>query len=147
MIGIKRFENYNRNKLVWIHGLPGSGKTNIANQINKNKDFIILDDISNISDVENELNKGNNIILSSPYFDNYIHLSNDEKLKNILKDFDYEVEEIWFENNPDQCIQNLKNRTEHKINSAHIIPEVKYFSLKYKIPSSVETIPVWSKNK
>jgi predicted kinase len=149
MISIKRFESYNKSKLVWIHGLPGSGKTTIANQINKNKDFIILDDISNISDLENELNKGNNIILSSPYFDNYLNsiFSGETKLRTTLKDYDYDIEEIWFENDLQTCIQNLNNRTEHKISTKQIIPDMKQFSKDYKIPSSVKAIPVWSKNK
>ena len=146
---IKRFENYNKDKFVWIHGLPGSGKTTMANKINKNKDFVILDDTSNISDVQDELNKGNNIILSSPYFDNYLNslFLGETKIRNILKNYNYNVEEIWFENDLQTCIQNLKNRTKHRINTKSIIPDMNEFSKKYKIPDGTKTIPVWSKNK
>lgn len=141
---IKRFENYTINKLIWIHGLPGSGKTHLSNNLNKNNDFVILDDITNMSDITKEVNKRSNIILSSPYFEEYSHTGYYERLRSILKDSDYQVEEIWFENNPEKCIKNLKNRTDHKIDSITIIPEIGWFSKRYKIPSSAKVIPVWS---
>lgn len=62
---IKRFESFGVKKLIWIHGLPGSGKTYLANQINKDGDYSILDDIMDISLIEAEMNKGRDIILSS----------------------------------------------------------------------------------
>ena len=48
---IKRFESFGAKKFVWIHGLPGSGKTYLANQINQNNDYTVLDDILNMSRV------------------------------------------------------------------------------------------------
>lgn len=134
----------NKSKFVWIHGLPGSGKTTLANEINKDGNYVILDDIMDISKVKKELEEGNDIILVSPYFDNYMSFSLDVKLKEVLNDFDYDVEEIWFENDPEKCIDNLRSRSEHNIKSSLIIPEVNIFSLKYKIPSDVEQIEVWS---
>ena len=134
----------NKSKFVWIHGLPGSGKTTLANEINKDGNYVILDDIMDISKVKKELEEGNDIILVSPYFDNYMSFSLDVKLKEVLNDFDYDVEEIWFENDPEKCIDNLRSRSEHNIKSSLIIPEVNIFSLKYKIPSGVEQIEVWS---
>ncbi len=142
---VDRFDEYNHNELVWIHGLPGSGKTSLANEINKNNEYVILDDVFKISVVEEELKKEKNIILSSPYFENYIGLSLDKQLKTLLENYDYHIEEIWFENNPKQCIENLRNRTEHGLKSNSIIPEIDYYSMNYKIPSSVKTFPVWSK--
>ena len=135
-------------KLVWIHGLPGSGKTHMANTLNDGS-FIILDDVSSISDIKSELEQNNNIILVSPYFDNYLNslFLGDTKLRNTLNDYDYDVEEIWFENDLQTCIQNLKNRTEHTIDTKHIITDMNDFSKKYKIPDDVKTIPVWSNKK
>ena len=134
----------NKSKFVWIHGLPGSGKTTLANDINKGGNYVILDDIMDVSKVKKELEEGNDIILVSPYFDNYMGFSLDVKLKEVLNDFDYDVEEIWFKNDPEKCIDNLRSRSEHNIKSSLIIPEVNIFSLKYKIPSDVEQIEVWS---
>jgi 8-oxo-dGTP pyrophosphatase MutT (NUDIX family) len=135
----------NKSKFVWIHGLPGSGKTNLANEINKDGNFVILDDIMDISKINKELEEGNDIILVSPYFDNYMGFSLDVKLKDVLNGFDYDVEEIWFKNDPEKCIDNLRSRSEHNIKSYLIIPEVNIFSSKYKIPSDVDPIEVWSK--
>lgn len=134
----------NKNKFVWIHGLPGSGKTTYASNINKKGNYVLLDDIMDISKVKKELEEGNDIILVSPYFDNYMEFSLDVKLKDLLKDFDYDLEEIWFENNPKKCISNLNKRSVHKIRSSSIIPEINMFSSKYKIPSDVKQIEVWS---
>ena len=145
---LKKFESFNsenlQRKFIWIHGLPGSGKTHLSNEISKDQKFVILDDIGNISKVVSNLDKENNIILSSPYFDNYINLGLDLKLKSILKDYDYDIDEIWFENNPENCIKNIKNRTDHKIDSVSIIPEIPNFSRNYIIPVGVKTIPVLS---
>ena len=146
MIYLKLFEDFtnSKSKFVWIHGLPGSGKTTLANEINKGGNFIILDDIMDISKVKKELEEGNDIILVSPYFDNYMMFSLDVKLKEVLNDFDYDVEEIWFKNDKEKCIDNLRLRSEHPIKSSLIIPEINMFSSKYKIPSDVEPIEVWS---
>lgn len=137
----------NKSKFVWIHGLPGSGKTTLANDINKDGNFVILDDIMDVSKIKKELEEGNDIILVSPYFDNYMRFSLDVKLKEVLNDFDYDVEEIWFKNDPEKCIDNLRSRSEHNIKSSLIIPEVNIFSSKYKIPSDVVPIEVWSGKK
>ena len=149
---LKLFEDFtnsnNKSKFVWIHGLPGSGKTTLADNINKDGNYVILDDIMDISKVKKELEEGNDIILVSPYFDNYMSFSLDVKLKEVLNDpalkLKYDVEEIWFKNDPEKCIDNLRSRSVHNIKSSLIIPEVNIFSSKYKIPSDVTPIDVWS---
>ena len=145
---LKTFEGLNKPKLIWIHGLPGSGKTHLMKDLNDGS-FVVLDDTSSISDIKSELEQNNNIILASPYFDNYLNslFLGETKLRTILKDYNYDVEEVWFENDLQMCIQNLKNRTEHTINTKQIIPDMKHFSKDYKIPNGVKTIPVWSNKK
>lgn len=141
---IKRFENFSLKKFVWIHGLPGSGKTYLANQINKNNDYTILDDINDISKIEAEMGKENNIILSSPYFENYIGMPLESRLRKVLNDSDYDLEEIWFENNPENCIKNINNRKDHNIRANILAPEVRILSMRYRIPEGSKVIPVWS---
>jgi hypothetical protein len=145
---LKTFEGLNKPKIIWIHGLPGSGKTHLMRDLNDGS-FVVLDDISSITDIKNELVQNNNIILASPYFDNYLNslFSGETKLRATLKECDYDVEEIWFENDLQTCIQNLKDRTEHTINTKQIILDMKHFSKDYKIPNGVKTIPVWSNKK
>lgn len=131
---------------IWIHGLPGSGKTTLANKIindNPDKRFVLLDDVGSTTEIIQQIDKGSNIILSSPYFDNYMNTGLDRKIKNYLSKTDYSVEELWFENNPDQCIENIKARTGHRINVASLLPEVIIFSNNYNIPSDVKQIPVF----
>jgi hypothetical protein len=133
--------------LIWIHGLPGSGKSSVA--IEKqgqlpDRNFIILDDIGNMEDVENLLKKGENIILTSPYFENYSFTKNFVNLKEKMKSYtNYFVLHLWFENDAEACINNLKSRTGHKIDSKYIIPEMQDFSKKYKIPPGARKIPVY----
>ncbi len=142
---IKRFESFSTKKFVWIHGLPGSGKTYLANQMNKNNDYTILDDINDMSKVEAEMDKGNNIILSSPYFEKYIGMSLESRLRKALEGSDYELEEIWFENNPENCIKNINNRVDHNIKANILAPEVIELSHRYRIPEGSKVIPVWTK--
>ena len=143
---IKRFESFSTKKFVWIHGLPGSGKTYLANQMNKNNDYTILDDINNMSKVQAEMDKGSNIILSSPYFEKYIGMMSQEaRLRKALEGSDYELEEIWFENNPQNCIKNINNRVDHHIKANILAPEVIELSYRYIIPEGSKVIPVWTK--
>lgn len=137
----------NKKILIWIHGLPGSGKSSVAIEKQRqlpDKNFIILDDIGNMEDVENLLREGENIILTSPYFENYSFTKNFDNLKEKMKFYtNYSVLHLWFENDVEACINNLKSRTGHKIDSKYIIPEMEDFSKKYKIPQGAKKIPVY----
>jgi adenylate kinase family enzyme len=147
---IKLFEKFieNKNYFVWIHGLPGSGKSTLSEKIKKenpDKNFIILDDISSISPLYELIRKEKNIIFSSPYFENYYTNSYYyNKLKSILEENkNYELVEFWFENDLERCVKNLKNRKEHKIDSKYIIPEMSYYSRDYIIPDGVDVLKVF----
>lgn len=133
--------------LIWIHGLPGSGKSFLAKEKQSKfpeKEYQILDDIGNLKKVEELLKSEENIILTSPYFENYSFTGYFQKLKDLLKSYpNYVVLHIWFENDKAACIDNLQKRKEHKIDSRYIIPEIESFSIKYKIPTGARTIPVF----
>ena len=147
---LRLFENFENLEFVWIHGLPGSGKTYLSNKIKKEnpeKDFIILDDIGDFGKIEQGVIDRRNIIMSSPFFENFnnFYPNFPDKLKDFLGTNGYILKEYWFENNPEACIKNVKMRTEHKIDSRSVITEIPYYSLRYKIPPGVETLPVYNK--
>ena len=133
-------------RFIWIHGLPGSGKSYLSLNIQKNnpeKKYRVLDDIGNMEDVEEVLEEGESIILTSPYFENYSFTKNFDNLKEKMKFYtNYSVLHLWFENDVEACINNLKSRIGHKIDSKYIIPEIPDFSKKYKIPPGARKIPV-----
>ena len=138
---------FDKKHFVWIHGLPGSGKSYLTiekQQKFPEKNYKILDDIGSFKQVEEFLKKEENIILTSPYFENYSFTGYFQKLKDLLKSYsNYVVFHIWFENDKESCINNLQNRKEHKIDSKSIIPEMDVFSKKYTIPTGSRTIPVY----
>ena len=145
MYKVKKYNDYN--KIIWIHGLPGSGKSTLAEKIsreNPSENYIILDDISDIKKLQIELEKGNNIILNSTYFENYHEYGKYGELKKLLSD--YMLEEVWFENDPKSCIENIRGRKNHSIDSISILPEILYYSRSYEIPKGVKTIPVYKKS-
>jgi hypothetical protein len=146
---LRLFENFENLEFVRIHGLPGSGKTYLSNKIKKEnpeKDFIILDDIGDFEKIEQGVKDRRNIIMSSPFFENFnnFYPNFSDKLKDFLGSNRYILKEYWFENNPEACIKNVKMRTEHKIDSRSVITEIPYYSLRYKIPPGVETLPVYN---
>lgn len=140
-------ESLEPKSFIWIHGLPGSGKTTLANKImdeNPDKRYVLLDDVGSNRQIIEQIDKGSNIILSSPYFDNYMIYGFDRQIRDYLSKTDYSVEELWFENNPQKCIENIKNRKGHHINVESLLPEVINFSNNYKIPVGVKQIRVFS---
>jgi uridine kinase len=143
---LKLFEAFNNQEFIWIHGLPGSGKSHLSNKMsmeNLDKSYVVLDDIANIDDILEQMNENRNIILTSPYFENYNNYGLDKKLKNILDNSNYLIKEYWFENNPKACVENVSKRQSHNIGSTALIPEIWYYSKNYKIPTDAETISVW----
>ena len=79
-----------KKSFIWIHGLPGSGKSTLALQIkedNPDKEYVVLDDIGSTSKILENIENESNIILTSPYYEEYnlIALNGIKMLNNILK--------------------------------------------------------------
>jgi len=152
---MKHIKSYNesdsRPTFIWIHGLPGSGKSSLADSImlqNPDGNFIHLDDIASLDKVASVLRLSENVILTSPYFENYFGLKLHDKLVELLTGYpNYAVKELWFSNDPKACISNVTSRVDHLIRNDTVIYEILNFSKKYTIPEGVETIPVWSEDK
>jgi hypothetical protein len=149
---VKTFENFTEIKeIIWIHGLPGSGKTYKAKEIkneNPEKNYKLLDDIGSIKLIEEQMGKSNNIILSSPFFEEFFPLGREfkKKLDILLEKYNYELIEYWFENDVEACFKNILSRKDHDINNDDVIGELPYLHKNYKIPQGANIIPVF-KNK
>lgn len=142
-------------KLIFIIGLPGSGKTYLIENEYSSPEWICYDDYR-ANSIENngeftksrhypfliyELVKGNkNIIISDIAFCDNLILEDAKKNINYWKtnfSIDITIECIYFENNPDQCIKNINKNKEKRIEM------VKSFKDKYCIPEGVNVKKIW----
>lgn len=128
--------------ILFIVGLPGSGKTTLAKNINENKggSYRIIDDPKDFDlDVLPFLNE--NLIITDP------HLCNgnirEMAVSKILAQTEANIEWIFFENNPKVCLENIIARDGGKVK-----PSIINFTRIYKVPDGVEALSVFnSKNK
>jgi len=107
-------------KALVIVGLPASGKSMYINSI-ENGATVIDDFISS-----KEIPYVDNLIIADPF------LCKEHYRKNIfqkLMDMGYSVEFIFFENDPDQCLKNAKNRPEKEVSAF-----IKMLSREYQPP-------------
>jgi len=127
--------------VIFIVGLPASGKTTLANKINDENGGIykIVDDPKNFNlDIKPYL--GGNMIITDP------NLCREDNRENAIKmissvDMNIKIDWIFFENNPKLCLVNALNRDGGKVKSS-------IFNLTriYKIPQGANIIPVFNSN-
>ena len=145
---IKLFESHSRNEadLIWIHGLPGSGKSHLIQKIVRESEleWRVFDDTGRVEEILDSLQAGERVILASPYFEDYLPVGLGKRLRSRLADLDHvTLREVWFSNDPDQCMENVLSRKSHDIEARSIVPEIPNFSRNYRIPDGAVTIPVW----
>jgi len=129
-------------EVVWIHGLPGSGKTTLAKKW-IDKGYVNFDDSVSEIPVISSLKSGKSVVISSPFFEDYFITTrcHNALKRELNKMNNVKVTEIWFENDPDQCMKNLQVREGERLSRFFdIIPS---FSKSYKIPKGAETVPVF----
>lgn len=129
--------------IILIVGLPGSGKTKLANEIKAiNKDYVIIDDPKNFNiDIEKNIISNKNIILVDPnlcFEKNRIRLT--ELINKINKNM--KIDWIFFENNPIKCLNNINSRIDNK----DVKSFIKEFSKFYKIPENSNVFEIWQEN-
>jgi len=125
------------NEIILIVGLPGSGKTYLANQLNKNKEYIVVDDITSISQLPQ---KGNIIICDVNFCDDRILKIAIDKLFSMYPK--HNIRCIYFENNSKVASQNVKNRNDGR----NVKGTIRRFEKIYNPPKDVLKIFETGKN-
>ena len=122
--------------VVCIVGLPGSGKTHLANTLlNTVTNSMVYDDIASI-DCLPEDGEYTTIFLTDPHF------CFDQVRKNayeILTKKYKSIEWIFFENNIQKCIKNV----EHRNDGRRVVDFIKNYSKFYKIPENATVLKIW----
>ena len=132
-------------KIYILVGLPASGKTYYGLKLSDKLKCTFVDDISlnhRVNSLEYAIrHKEDNIVVSDI---NLCRSNEREKCKSWLERNakEYEVEFIFFENNPNACLANSKRRMlngdDRKVDGA-----IQQLSEVYKIPDNVKSIPCY----
>ena len=114
-------------KVIAIIGLPASGKTTLAEALMKLGEVeFILDDPQDMSDIEDAFSTDEPFAVTCPYLciDESIN-----KLEELVKQYDFELEFIYFENDAKQCKINAATRPTRKVDNLIV-----YLTKLYHIP-------------
>ena len=124
-------------KFVFICGLPGSGKTHLGRQMGE----LFLDDICQTcgKDRLKDDFPTKTVIVADPSLCRSLNRIVAEEIVKVCHP-NCEVEWIFFENNPEQCWQNVRNREDSRIISRHSIFDL---SRHYQVPPDVKVLSVW----
>ena len=115
-------------QIILIIGLPGSGKTYLANQLSG----VIIDDIISIDQLPDIVDK---LIITDV---NFCDASILEQAKEILRKCykDVEIKCIYFENNATAARKNIKRRNDGR----NVEGTIRRFESIYKPPNNVKII-------
>ena len=132
-------------KVTMLVGLPGSGKTTYAKTLLDNA--VLFDDPSASPKGLEALRKhiqevGGNIVVTDVYaIKRDVRALADEKLRGWGV---AQIDWVFFENDPEACIVNIKRRNEQEPRF-RLIPDgyVREASRQYEIPESFPVVPVY----
>ncbi len=129
---------------VCVIGLPGSGKTFFANRFTSIYNMCyIADDFSmnkemHIQNIKNLSPR--TVVFTDPLFCRY----DENKIKDHIRET-FKLGDkvlflmIYFENDPERCIENARLRNDGR----NVIPDIIALSRNYKIPQGARTYPVY----
>jgi uridine kinase len=134
------------NTIILIVGLPGSGKSKLANQINldNHNKFRIINDPKNFNEIKKHIDE--NLIITDPYL---CFEKNRQQAEKLIKKLNpnSKIEWIFFENNPKQCLINSNVRNRANTITFKPIKKVesfiKNFSQYYNPPENSLILKVW----
>lgn len=125
-------------RIIIIVGLPASGKTTYAKHIASQLfGCVLIDDPKSWDAVQNHVMGSHGlIVLTDPYL---CFACNRNVAEERFKDLGFDVEWVFFENNPEQCLRNSRKRETKSVER-----DIVWFSENYTIPLGVECVPVYS---
>lgn len=135
-------------KVIFIVGLPCSGKTTLAKKLASVSNAILLDDASKLFDKEQMKIKiliGNQENRDVIFTDVYLCKEEtrqraEEWIKSL--NLSIEIKYIFFENDKDKCLLNMKHRMDQG-DTREVKGSINMFSKLYKIPEGYEAKKIW----
>jgi adenylate kinase family enzyme len=126
-----------KSKVILICGLPGSGKTFLGKKLSKSLNIEYIDDINSKDRLVELLNDNKSCIISDPHFvKSNVRILAEE----FIAKYNVNIEWLFFENNPEQCLKNVNKRNDGRKVSSFI----KCLTKEYIIPDGVNIISVWN---
>lgn len=130
-------------QLIFLVGLPGSGKTTYAKDVFVPEGFELFDDIGisnqGIQALFDHLLEGKKAVVTDIY-----SLTTEDRLRILRQLYsavepDLNLRWIFFENNADACIKNISKRKDDRLISEDF---VRYLAKIYTIPYNAEVLLV-----
>jgi GTPase SAR1 family protein len=126
-------------KIICIVGLPGSGKTHLANRlaVESSNIVMVLDDFSQTTKILPQTRC--DLIITDPHFCVTEDRRNaDQTIRETYPGA--EIEWLFFENNEIKCIINAERRNDGR----DVRGTIKRYAKIYQIPEGVNQIEIWS---
>jgi tRNA uridine 5-carbamoylmethylation protein Kti12 len=128
-------------KVLLVIGLPCSGKTHFLSNLEKNGWEIVDDPRNFASDVQSVITRFQSVAIAD------CHLCNPnvlDRARKLLMESDPSViiEEVYFSNNPTQCIKNSKERVANG-DDRQVEKYIHILSRIYQIPKTATVLPVY----
>jgi hypothetical protein len=135
--------------ITFLVGLPASGKTFLGNTMKDIFNIPFIDDISmpgQLDLFEDNLKLGKDIIVADVFLcleierlkaTNYVH-----KFMQKLN-MEFTIEWIYFENNIEKCLKNVKNRADGRA----VEGLIRHLTKEYKIPENIKAKEIWTNDK
>lgn len=139
---LEEYLTLNRNQAIVVVGLPGSGKLRYINKffgkkLTEYRWMVIHNPVIFDTDILPWLEDGYNVIISDS---SCCNVTNRMRAKKALDKYEYATQWIYFENAPEKCKLNLKNRGENHLSGG-------LDSFQYEIPEGVTPLTVWQPRK